>query len=60
LIIRFSLLAFIDPFFSSGVHMALTGGLAAAVTIASSIRGEVPETEVCKYHDAKIGIAYTR
>ncbi|KAF8888772.1 hypothetical protein BD779DRAFT_1522469, partial [Infundibulicybe gibba] len=53
-------LAFIDPFFSSGVHLAFTGGLAAAVSIASSIRGEFEEAEVCKYHDAKIGIAYTR
>jgi len=52
--------AFIDPFFSSGVHLALTGGLAAAVTIASSIRDEYSEIEVCKYHDAKIGVAYTR
>ncbi|KIM79851.1 hypothetical protein PILCRDRAFT_547145 [Piloderma croceum F 1598] len=52
--------AFIDPFFSSGVHLALTGGLAAAVSIASSIRGEYSETEGCKYHDAKIGVAYTR
>jgi hypothetical protein len=56
----FYLLAFIDPFFSSGVHMAFTGGLAAAVTVASSIRGEHSETEVCKYHDAKIAVAYTR
>jgi flavin-dependent dehydrogenase len=55
-----SSLAFIDPFFSSGVHLALTGGLAAAVSIASSIRGEYSETEVCKYHDTKIGVAYTR
>ena len=56
----FSILAFIDPFYSSGVHMAFTGGLASAVTVASSIRGEYPESEVCKYHDAKIAIAYTR
>jgi hypothetical protein len=58
--VYFYFLAFIDPFFSSGVHLALTGGLAAAVTIASSIRGEYSETEVCKYHNAKIGVAYTR
>ncbi|KAG2139473.1 hypothetical protein BD769DRAFT_1350799, partial [Suillus cothurnatus] len=31
--------AFIDPFFSSGVHLAFTGGLSAALTIAASIRG---------------------
>ncbi|KAF8888751.1 hypothetical protein BD779DRAFT_1611209 [Infundibulicybe gibba] len=48
----------------SGDHYRLigdaAGGLAAAVSIASSIRGEFEEAEVCKYHDAKIGIAYTR
>ncbi|KAF8888756.1 O-methyltransferase [Infundibulicybe gibba] len=52
--------AFIDPFFSTGISLAFTGGLAAAVSIASSIRGEFEEVEVCKYHDAKIGKAYTR
>jgi flavine halogenase len=54
------LLAFIDPFFSSGVHLAFTGGLAAAATIASSIRGDTCEEECAKWHDAKIGTAYTR
>lgn len=52
--------AFIDPFFSSGVHLAMTGGLAAAITIASSIRGEVDEEKAGKWHTAKIGTAYTR
>ncbi|KAF8532575.1 hypothetical protein JB92DRAFT_3103670 [Gautieria morchelliformis] len=45
--------AFIDPFFSSGVHLAFTGGLAAAATIASSIRGDTCEEECAKWHDAK-------
>jgi flavin-dependent dehydrogenase len=31
---------FIDPFFSSGVHLALAGGLSAAVTICAAIRGD--------------------
>jgi len=52
--------AFIDPFFSSGVHLAFTGGLAAAATIASSIRGDATEAECAKWHDTKIGTAYTR
>jgi flavin-dependent dehydrogenase len=50
---------FIDPFFSSGVHLALTGGLSAAATIASAIRG-VPEEDAIKWHNSKIGIAYNR
>ncbi|KXN81598.1 Tryptophan 2-halogenase [Leucoagaricus sp. SymC.cos] len=51
---------FIDPFFSSGVHLAFTGGLSAAGTIASSIRGVASEEECAKWHDAKISISYTR
>jgi flavin-dependent dehydrogenase len=53
-------LAFIDPFFSSGVHLALTGALSAAASIASSIRGEASEFEAAKYHSGKVGISYTR
>ncbi|KZT41684.1 FAD/NAD(P)-binding domain-containing protein [Sistotremastrum suecicum HHB10207 ss-3] len=52
--------AFIDPFFSSGVHLAFTGALAAAASIASSVRGEVTEEEAGAYHDAKVGVSYTR
>lgn len=51
---------FIDPFFSSGVHLAFTGGLSAAATIASSIRGITTEEECAKWHDAKVSISYTR
>ena len=53
-------LAFIDPFFSSGIHLALTGGLSAACTIAASIRGTCPEEDAINYHNLKIGTAYTR
>ena len=28
------------------------------MSISSSICGEYPEPDVCKYHDAKIGVAY--
>ncbi|EJT99304.1 FAD/NADP-binding domain-containing protein [Dacryopinax primogenitus] len=52
--------AFIDPFFSSGVHLAFTDGLSAAASIASSIRGDFPEEQCWHYHDKKVGTAYTR
>lgn len=51
---------FIDPFFSSGVHMALLGALSAAATIASSLRGEVDEARAGIFHDKCIRRAYTR
>ncbi|KAL1760882.1 hypothetical protein FB107DRAFT_202073 [Schizophyllum commune] len=52
--------AFIDPFFSSGIHLALTGGLSAAATIASVLRGQCTAEQSTKFHDAKIGTSYTR
>ncbi|KIP05710.1 putative halogenase [Phlebiopsis gigantea 11061_1 CR5-6] len=52
--------AFIDPFFSSGVHLALTGALSASLTIAASIRGTVSEEKAARWHDSKVGTAYTR
>ncbi|KAH7904414.1 putative halogenase [Hygrophoropsis aurantiaca] len=52
--------AFIDPFFSSGVHLAFTGGLSAALTIAASIRGSVSEEKATLWHSAKVGASYTR
>ncbi|KAF7363225.1 FAD/NAD(P)-binding domain-containing protein [Mycena venus] len=51
---------FVDPFFSSGVHIALTGGLTAALTICSSMKGEVDETTAQQWHDSKVGLAHTR
>ncbi|EGO19147.1 putative halogenase [Serpula lacrymans var. lacrymans S7.9] len=51
---------FIDPFFSSGVHIAMTGGLAAAATICASMKGEVDEQTAQNWHDTKVGIAHTR
>ena len=54
------LAGFIDPFFSSGVHLALTGALSAAGTIASSIRDTVSEEECAKWHNTKVSVAYTR
>ncbi|KAJ8518265.1 hypothetical protein ONZ45_g4620 [Pleurotus djamor] len=52
--------AFVDPLFSSGVHIALTGALSAVSTILGSIKGQVSEKEAQAWHDAKIGICQTR
>ncbi|KZT28366.1 putative halogenase [Neolentinus lepideus HHB14362 ss-1] len=52
--------AFIDPFFSSGIHLAFTGALSAAASIAASIRGQCTEPEAMAYHNAKVGASYTR
>ncbi|KAI4591850.1 hypothetical protein KJ359_012169 [Pestalotiopsis sp. 9143b] len=51
---------FIDPFFSSGIHLALTAALSAATTIAASIRGDVNEAIGTKWHTDKIREAYAR
>lgn len=51
---------FIDPFFSSGVHLALIGGLSAAATICAAIRGDCTEEEVAKWHSNKVTEAYSR
>ncbi|KAG2040546.1 FAD/NAD-binding domain-containing protein [Suillus americanus] len=52
--------AFIDPFFSSGIHLAFTGGLSAALTIAASIRGLCSEGNAQRWHTSKIAVSYTR
>ncbi len=57
---NFVMAAFIDPFFSSGVHLALTGGLSAAASIAASIRGDCPESDAAEWHTQRVGISYTR
>lgn len=52
--------SFIDPFFSSGVHLALSGGLSAATTIAAAIRGDCDENVASSWHDKKTSESYTR
>ena len=52
--------SFIDPFFSSGVHLALSGGLSAATTISAAIRGDCDETTAAAWHDKKTSESYTR
>ncbi|KAG6875679.1 Flavin-dependent halogenase armH1, partial [Termitomyces sp. T32_za158] len=51
---------FIDPFFSTGVHLAFNGSLSAASTIAASIRGDCTEEEAVEFHNMKVDVAYTR
>lgn len=52
--------AFIDPFFSSGVHLAFGSALSAAATIAASIRGDCSEDVAVEFHNARVGMSYTR
>jgi len=50
----------VDPFFSSGVHIAMTGAMSAAATICASIKGQIDEVGAQAWHDAKVGVAHTR
>ncbi|KDR75254.1 hypothetical protein GALMADRAFT_226924 [Galerina marginata CBS 339.88] len=52
--------AFIDPFFSSGVHLAMTSALSAAATICASIRGDCSETVAAEWHTRRVSTSYTR
>ncbi|KAH9485155.1 Flavin-dependent halogenase armH1 [Psilocybe cubensis] len=52
--------AFIDPFFSSGVHLAMTSALSAAATICASIRGHCLETTAAEWHTRRVSTSYTR
>lgn len=51
---------FIDPYFSSGVHLALAAALSAATTICASIKGQVSELEAAAWHSKKVAEGYTR
>lgn len=51
---------FIDPYFSSGVHLALASGLSAAMTIQASRNGELSEFTAAKWHSTKVRDGYTR
>lgn len=52
--------AFIDPFFSSGIHLALTSALSAAATICASIRGDCCEEDAAMWHTRRMSTSYTR
>lgn len=46
--------AFIDPFFSSGIHLATMGALSAAASISTALRGECSEEEAVRWHSTRI------
>ncbi|KAJ7688498.1 hypothetical protein B0H14DRAFT_3669588 [Mycena olivaceomarginata] len=50
----------IDPFFSSGVHLALTSALSTASTICASIRGDCTESIAADWHTKRVSTSYTR
>lgn len=52
--------SFIDPFFSSGVHLAMTGALSAAITIQAARRDDCSELQAGKWHSSKVATGYTR
>ncbi|KAG2352443.1 hypothetical protein BDR07DRAFT_1437629 [Suillus spraguei] len=52
--------AFIDPFFSSGIHLAMTSGLSATVSICASIRGDCSEVDAAAWHTKRFSLSYTR
>lgn len=54
------LVAFIDPFFSSGIHLAFTGALSAAATICASIRNDCTEDQAAAWHTKRVQVSYTR
>ncbi|KAF8653329.1 hypothetical protein AX16_004029 [Volvariella volvacea WC 439] len=52
--------AFIDPFFSSGVHLAMTSALSASASICASIRGDCSEESAIEWHNKRVATSYTR
>ena len=51
---------FIDPYFSSGVHLAYASGLSAAMTICAARKGDCDELAAAKWHSSKVAEGYTR
>ncbi|KAF8736524.1 hypothetical protein AX14_014424 [Amanita brunnescens Koide BX004] len=52
--------AFIDPFFSSGIHLAFTSALSAASSVCASIRGHCSELQAAQWHSRRVATSYTR
>lgn len=52
--------AFIDPLFSTGVHLAFLGALSAAASIASERREGLAPARAAGFHDRCIRAAYAR
>jgi flavin-dependent dehydrogenase len=51
---------FIDPLFSTGVHLAFLGALSSVATICAALRGEVSEGVAQTFHERCLRQAYTR
>ena len=51
---------FIDPYSSSGVHLAYAAGLSAAMTIRAAQQGDVDELTAAKWHSNKVAEGYSR
>ncbi|KAF7589008.1 hypothetical protein BBP40_004939 [Aspergillus hancockii] len=51
---------FIDPFFSSGVHLALVGALSAGITICAAERGHCNQMVAANWHSTRVSESYTR
>ncbi|KAL9076580.1 MAG: hypothetical protein Q9161_000912 [Pseudevernia consocians] len=51
---------FIDPFFSSGVHLALSSDLSAAVTICAAKKGGLNDKAAVQWRSKKVAEGYTR
>jgi flavine halogenase len=51
---------FIDPYFSSGVHLAFASGLSAAMTICAARNGACDEFTAARWHSLKVAEGYTR
>lgn len=49
---------FIDPLFSSGVHLALTSALFAAVTVCIARKGDCSEGVAVEWHTRKVTEGY--
>jgi flavin-dependent dehydrogenase len=52
--------AFIDPFFSNGVHIAFVGSLSAALSIISIIEGHATEDVAAGFHNRELKSVYMR
>ncbi|MFE9327679.1 NAD(P)/FAD-dependent oxidoreductase [Nocardia sp. NPDC052278] len=52
--------AFLDPLLSTGVHLATYGGLVAAAAIATTLRGEMSETDAMAFYEHTARRAYSR
>ncbi|KAL9007363.1 MAG: hypothetical protein Q9173_007345, partial [Seirophora scorigena] len=51
---------FVDAFFSSDVHLALSNGLSVATTIYAARRGDCDEVTAAEWHSKKVAEGYTR